>query len=113
MHGDRLWAVRDVERDVTATARRVPALLGATARYVDVVPADAGPGNAPEVAITFPDGTVLSSNDPGVHAKLSELVTAGRLRCAVTERVAFDELPKALQRLANREVIGKLVLDAP
>ncbi len=48
-----------------------------------------------------------------VHAKLSELVTAGRLRCAVTERVAFDELPKALQRLANREVIGKLVLDAP
>lgn len=48
-----------------------------------------------------------------VHAKLSELVTAGRLRCAVTERVAFDELPKALQRLANREVIGKLVLTAP
>lgn len=76
VHGDRLWAVRDVERDVTATARRVPALLGATARYVDVVPADAGPGNAPEVAITFPDGTVLSSSDPGVHTKLSEL--AGR-----------------------------------
>jgi NADPH2:quinone reductase len=48
-----------------------------------------------------------------VHAKLSELLTEGRLRCAVTERVAFDELPRALQRLANREVIGKLVLDAP
>jgi NADPH2:quinone reductase len=48
-----------------------------------------------------------------VHAKLSELLTAGRLRCAVTERVAFDELPRALQRLANRDVIGKLVLDAP
>ncbi|MGO4446878.1 NADPH:quinone oxidoreductase family protein [Mycobacterium sp. 2YAF39] len=48
-----------------------------------------------------------------VHAQLSELVTAGRLRCAVTENVAFDELPQALQRLANREVIGKLVLDAP
>ncbi len=41
------------------------------------------------------------------------LRTAGRLRCTVTEHVAFDELPKALQRLANREVIGKLVLDAP
>ena len=48
-----------------------------------------------------------------VHTKLSELLTEGRLRCAVTERVAFDELPRALQRLANREVIGKLVLDAP
>ena len=48
-----------------------------------------------------------------VHAKLSELLSAGRLRCAVTEHVAFDELPRALQRLANREVIGKLVLDAP
>ena len=48
-----------------------------------------------------------------VHAKLSELLSAGRLRCAVTEHVPFDELPRALQRLANREVIGKLVLDAP
>jgi NADPH2:quinone reductase len=48
-----------------------------------------------------------------VHAKLSELLTAGRLLCAVTERVAFDELPRALQRLENRDVIGKLVLDAP
>ena len=47
-----------------------------------------------------------------VHAQLSELLSAGRLRSAVTERVAFDELPQALQRLANREVIGKLVLDA-
>ncbi len=48
-----------------------------------------------------------------MHARLSELLSAGRLRCAVTERVAFDELPRALQRLANRDVIGKLVLDAP
>nr|WP_194946003.1 MOSC domain-containing protein [Mycolicibacterium malmesburyense]CRL73123.1 putative Fe-S protein [Mycolicibacterium malmesburyense] len=74
--GDRLWAVRDLERDVTASARRVPALLNATARYVDPLPPDAGPGNAPEVAITFPDGSELSSSDDAVHAKLSEL--AGR-----------------------------------
>ncbi|MGE2722103.1 MOSC domain-containing protein [Mycolicibacterium celeriflavum] len=71
--GDRLWAVRDLERDVTASARRVPALLNATARYVDPLPPDAGPGNAPEVAITFPDGTELSSSDDAVNAKLSEL----------------------------------------
>ncbi|HEX9832076.1 MAG TPA: MOSC domain-containing protein [Mycobacterium sp.] len=75
-HGDRLWAVRDLERDVTATARRIPALLGATARYVAPVASDAGPGNAPEVEITLPDGSVCSSSDPDVHKKLSEL--AGR-----------------------------------
>lgn len=74
LHGDRLWAVRDVERDVTATARRIPALLTATARYKSALAPDAGPGNAPEVEISFPDGTVVSSRDDGVHAKLSELV---------------------------------------
>lgn len=47
-----------------------------------------------------------------VHAKLSNLLSEGQLRSAVAERVAFDELPRALQRLANREVIGKLVLEA-
>lgn len=72
--GDRLWAVRDLERDVTASARRVPALLGATARYVSPVGSEAGPGHAPEVEITFPDGSVCSSADPAVHTKLSELV---------------------------------------
>jgi uncharacterized protein YcbX len=74
--GDRLWAVRDLERDVTASARQLPVLLTATARYVGPVSADAGPGNVPEVEITFPDGTVVSSRDEGVNAKLSEL--AGR-----------------------------------
>jgi uncharacterized protein len=74
--GDRLWAVRDLERDVTVSARQLPVLLTATARYLWPVPPDAGPGNAPEVEIAFPDGAVLSSSDGGMHAKLSEL--AGR-----------------------------------
>ena len=74
--GDRLWAVRDLERDVTASARQLPVLLTATARYPEPVAPDAGPGKVPDIEITFPDGTVLSSNDGGVHAKLSEL--AGR-----------------------------------
>src|SRR5262249_46882868 len=54
----------------------LPALLTATARYPARVPTDAGPGNVPDVEITFPDGVVLSSGDREVHAKLSEL--AGR-----------------------------------
>jgi uncharacterized protein YcbX len=76
VRGDRLWAVRDLKRDVTASARQLPVLLTATARYLGPVPPDAGPGNVPEVEISFPDGTVLSSSDAGIDAKLSEL--AGR-----------------------------------
>jgi len=74
--GDRLWAVRDLEHDITATARRLPKLLTATARYPGPIPPDAGPGTVPEIEITFPDGTVMSSSDSAVNAKLSEL--AGR-----------------------------------
>lgn len=76
VRGDRLWAVRDVANDITATARRLPVLLTATARYPAPVPADAGPGRVPPVEITFPDGATVSSEDPQVHTRLSEL--AGR-----------------------------------
>ena len=76
MLGDRLWAIRDIERGITASARQLPVLLTATARYRGPVPPDAGPGNVPEVEITFPDGAILSSSDGGVNAKLSQL--AGR-----------------------------------
>jgi uncharacterized protein YcbX len=96
--GDRLWAVRDVGKDVTASARQLPVLLTATARYPRPVPADAGPGNVPDVEITFPDGTVLSSSDEAVHGKLSEL--AGR-------EVRLTALPPAddisLQKLSRAE----------
>jgi uncharacterized protein YcbX len=74
--GDRLWAVRDLEHDITASARRLPRLLTATARYPGPVLPDAGPGNVPEIEITFLDGTVMSSSDNALNAKLSEL--AGR-----------------------------------
>ncbi|MDF2822672.1 MAG: sulfurase [Mycobacterium sp.] len=75
-HADRLWAVRDLENDITASARRIPALLGCTARYTAEPGPDAGPGNAPEVVITFPDADEVSSRDPAVHGRLAEL--AGR-----------------------------------
>jgi NADPH2:quinone reductase len=44
-----------------------------------------------------------------IHAGLAALVADGRLRNAVTEQVPFDDLPKALQRMADRGVVGKLV----
>src|SRR5581483_9458510 len=71
MHADRMWAVRDVEADVTTSAKRLPGLLWCTARFAAPPPPDAGPGNAPEVIIGFPDGSEVSSSDPGVHAALS------------------------------------------
>jgi NADPH:quinone reductase len=45
-----------------------------------------------------------------MHARLSALVADGSLRNAVTDEVAFDELPQALQRMADRGSFGKLVM---
>jgi len=76
VHADRLWAVRDIDNDITASARKIPALLGCTARYLDEPAADVGPGNAPPVIITLPDGTERASSDADIDDLLSEL--AGR-----------------------------------
>jgi len=45
-----------------------------------------------------------------IHADLAGLVADGRLRNAVTAEVPFDDLPNALQRMADRGVVGKLVM---
>jgi NADPH2:quinone reductase len=45
-----------------------------------------------------------------IHAQLEALVADGRLRNAVRAEVAFADLPAALQRMADRAVIGKLVM---
>lgn len=68
---DRTWAVRDREAVATTSAKRLPGLLMCTARYAGEPGPGAGPGNAPEVIIEFPDGGEVSSSDPGVHAALS------------------------------------------
>lgn len=75
MHADRMWAVRDPELGSFTTARRKPALLMCSARYPeDPVDHPAVPGNAPEVMITLPDGTEVSSSDPQIHRRLSDVV---------------------------------------
>lgn len=71
LHADRTWAVRDVATDATTSAKKLPGLLFCTARYASAPPPDAGPGNAPEVIIGFPDGGEVSSADPAVHRTLS------------------------------------------
>ena len=74
LHADRTWAVRDVALGITTSAKRLPALMWCTARYAAAPPPDAGPGNAPEVVVGFPDGREISSSDPDVHRVLSEYV---------------------------------------
>lgn len=71
LHADRTWAVRDLEKNATTGAKRLPGLLLCTARYALPPPPEAGPGHAPEVVIGFPDGGEISSSDPKVHAALS------------------------------------------
>lgn len=71
MHADRTWAVRDLKLGATTGAKRLPSLLQCSARYAAPPPPDAGPGKAPEVIVSFPDGTELSSSDPKVHDALS------------------------------------------
>ena len=45
-----------------------------------------------------------------IHAGLADLVAGGHLRTAVTAAIPFDDLATAAQSVADRGVIGKLVL---
>jgi len=45
-----------------------------------------------------------------IHSELSSLVSSGRLQNAVTTQVPFADLPFALQRLADRSVMGKMIM---
>ena len=75
LHADRMWAMRDVELDTFTTARRWPVLLQCSAQFVED-PADrsAGPGDVLDVIVAFPDGSEVSSSDPAIHDRLSELI---------------------------------------
>jgi NADPH:quinone reductase len=45
-----------------------------------------------------------------IHSQPSILVSSGRLQNAVTAKIPFADLPTALQRLADRLTIGKMVM---
>ena len=104
--GDRAYAVIDTETGDVASAkvpRRWAALLDFSARYV----AEPQPGQAaPPVAITFPDGSVLRSDDPGVDAALSA-VFARDVRLASTrpDGSGFEELWPEIDGLAPQGLI--------
>jgi uncharacterized protein YcbX len=75
VHADRMWGVRDIGLDAFTTARRWPALLRCSARFAqDPAGRSADPGDVLEVVVTFPDGAELSSSNPAVHDRLSDLI---------------------------------------
>lgn len=98
LHADRLWAVRDLELGAVTTARRLPVLLGCTARFLQEPPAGVGPGDISDVTVTFPDGTEVTSVDrERLDARLSELTG---------KRVALVSLPPLHDKAAYRGVLA-------
>jgi uncharacterized protein YcbX len=61
LEGDRAWAVRDEVRGGIRGAKKIGALMQLSARSID----------GGQVEITLPDGSVVVSSDPSVHARVS------------------------------------------
>ncbi len=98
------------EQAVRALARggRHLAVGFASGRWPKVAAADLVVSNTSLVGV-FAGGYARDELDT-IHANLAALVGDGRLRNAVREEVPFAELPAALQRMADRAVVGKLVV---
>lgn len=114
--GDRAYALFDHETGTIATAkhpRRWPMLLACSARFVSP-PTVAG--LLPAVAITLPNGAVVSSDDPDVDTRLSAafgrrvaLIPAGEVsHFREADRTPLDAAPDDL--ILRRE---PLALGAP
>jgi len=70
VRGDRSWAARDEARGSIEGARKLPALLGCSARFETPV---SETGALPVPQIEFPDGTRLDANTPEAAERLSAL----------------------------------------
>jgi len=68
--GDRGWAVRDEHAGEIRGAKKLPALLQCSARYVIEPEAD----RVPPVAISLPDGSGVRSDAPEASVRLSALL---------------------------------------
>jgi hypothetical protein len=67
LEGDRVWALRDVARQEIQSCKFRAELLMCRATSRRNI-------TDPHVDIAFPDGSVLGSDDPLIHQKLSDLV---------------------------------------
>jgi uncharacterized protein YcbX len=68
--GDRGWAVRDEKAGEIRGAKKFPALMRCSARYLT----EPGEGPVPPAEITLPDGGRVRSDSPEANARLSALL---------------------------------------
>lgn len=97
LHADRMWAVRDLELNAVTTARRLPMLLGCSARFVEEPAVGVGPGDVAHVVVTFPDGSEITSTE-------SDRMNSA-LRDLTGKRVALVSLPPINDKAAYRGVL--------
>jgi len=69
--GDRVWALRDLERNNFKTGKRHAALMGCDAQLLNEPSANQP---SPQVQIGLPNGTSLNSQDANASAQLSEFL---------------------------------------
>ena len=104
--GDRAYALIDVETGTVASAkvpRRWSGLLDFSARFVAEPLEDEA---TPPVEITFPDGSVLRSDDEKIdHALTAALGRAVRLATVPPEGAYFEELWPDIEGLAPQRLI--------
>ena len=104
--GDRAWAVVDASDGKVASAknpRKWRGLLACRSEFLDAPSADA---LAPDVRITFPDGTSVTSRDANVHDALSGyLGRAVTLTSSVPDAPIFEETWPDVEGMAPAEII--------
>jgi hypothetical protein len=83
--GDRLWAVREDTSSTITSGKRHPALMRCSARFARPPRGGSTPPDVPPVVITLPDDTEVSSDDPAVHARLSEVAGTKVTLCALKD----------------------------
>lgn len=106
--GDRAWALRDEKAGEIRGAKKFPALMGCSARFLS----EPEPGQSPPAEIALPDGRRLRSDAPEISAVLSglvgRLVTLWPLRPAEDRdhyRRGLPDNPDMLEEL--REMFGR------
>lgn len=100
--GDRGWAVVETQTGKTASAARYPQLLNCKANYPNA-PSKLASGTAnPEVLICFEEGDMLSSQDPKLNDRLSDLIgTECALKPCPTPTHFIDDSPLNLLTRAS------------
>jgi hypothetical protein len=100
--GDRLWAVRDEATCTITGAKKYPALLECTARFIEPPQAESRLDDIPPAVIGFPDGAEIASDDVRIHDALSDLAGAKVTLCAL--RDASDHKHYRAPRLTDSEM---------